>query len=88
VVRRWAQAIPFDGAAAKAVTYDLREQFQTTPVNFDDASIKMGNTTIAMRRGVDPKSPGWICDPEPGKVELFTSRIATRDVRFGFRLLF
>ncbi len=59
-----------------------------TAVNFDDASIKMGNTSITMRRGVDPKSPGWICNPQPGTVDLFASRIATREVQFGFRFQF
>jgi hypothetical protein len=111
VVRRWAQAIPFDGgksgafnpndagvidvntASAQMLTRGTLNTPETAafiiaerskggafknaqdfarrvgakvPVNFDDASIRMGDTTILMRRGVDPKSPGWISFPGDG----------------------
>ncbi len=42
-------------------------------VNFDDASLKMGDTTIVMKKGVDPKSPGWRCKTGDNMIRLFNS---------------
>lgn len=44
-------------------------------IDFDDASLQMGATTIVMKTG-NPKSPGWKSEPRDNVVRLFGSRLS------------
>jgi hypothetical protein len=57
-------------------------------VDFDEATLKLGNTAIVMKRGGDPKAAGFKCNPRPGAVDIFANSIATRNMQFGFRFQF
>lgn len=42
-----------------------------TTVDFDDASLRMGDMVILMKRGGNPKEAGWKCARGTGELELF-----------------
>lgn len=42
-----------------------------TAVNFEDSSIKFGEQTMVVKRGSDPKNPGFKCARGTGEFELF-----------------
>lgn len=39
-------------------------------VDFDDAAVQMGSTSILLKRGGNPKDPGWKCHPGGGVGDL------------------
>ena len=59
----------------KDATDFARRVCTVTAIDFDDASLRMGDTTIAMKRGTDPKVRGWKCEPRDNMVRLFNSSL-------------
>jgi DNA uptake protein ComE-like DNA-binding protein len=57
----------------KDATDFARRICTVTSIDFDDASIRMGDTTIIMPRGGDPKASGFKCAPQDNMVRLFHS---------------
>ena len=62
--------------AYKDATDFARRICTATTIDFDDASIRMGDTTIIMQRGGEPKAAGFKCAPQDNMVRLFQSRHA------------
>ena len=56
-------------------------------VDFDDASIKLADQTVLVRRGGSPKDAGFKCSAEKGTASLF-GQTYTREVQFGLRFTF
>ncbi len=45
-------------------------------IDFDDVPLKLGLTSIVMKRGGEPKANGFKCAPRDGIVQLFDSRLS------------
>lgn len=59
--------------AYKDATDFARRICTVTTLDFDDAPIRMGDTTIIMPRGGNPKSSGFKCAPQDNMVRVFHS---------------